>query len=126
MKGFIFRCNEKTKDEVFKRTLFGEEKMYLPIVKSIQTDDLLFLYDLTTYEFSGPYRPTSQGAEGIEASAWKAAFTAQIRFEITDETKTVPFRLIEKIIKKYHKGMYPDMELSEEQTLNIIEIIRNN
>ena len=123
MKGFIFRCNEKTKDEVFKRTLFGEEKMYLPIVKSIQTDDMLFLFDLTTYGFSGPYKPTSMGAEGIEASAWKAAFPAQIRFEITAETKTVPFRLIEKIIKKYHKGMYPDMVLDEEQVGKVLKVL---
>jgi len=125
MKGYIFRCNEKTRQEVFDRKLFGEEMMYLPLVKMIQTDDLLFLYDLSTYEFSGPYKPVGAGAERIEPGAWKAGFPAQIRFEITGETKTIPFRLIEKVIKKYHKGMYPDMELDEVQTNKILKIFNS-
>lgn len=124
MKGFIFRCNEKTKDEVLRKKLMGEEKMYLSVVKSIQPEDLLFLYDLTTYEITGPYKPTSPGAENIDASAWKAAFPAQIRFEVLTETKAISFRAIEKVITKYHKGMYPDMELTETQTNQILDCYR--
>lgn len=115
----------RQKTRSFNRKLFGEEKMYLPIVRSIQPEDLLFLYDLTTYEFSGPYKPTRHGAECIELSAWKSAFPAQIRFELTEGTKTVPFRLIETIIKKHHKGMYPDMELNEAQIVKIIKVLSN-
>ena len=90
MKGFIFRCNDKTRQEVFDRNLFGEEMMYLPMVKTIQPDDLLFLYDLSTYEFSGPYKPVGEGAERIYPGAWKAGFPAQIKFKITGDTKTIP------------------------------------
>ena len=34
--------------------------------------------------------------------------------------------LIEKVIKKYHKGIYPDMELDEHQVEHIIRIINND
>jgi len=125
MKGYIFRCNDKTRQEVFDLNLFGEEMMYLPVVKLIQPEDLLFLYDLSTFEFSGPYKPVGVGAERIVPGAWKSGFPAQIKFVINGEAKTIPFRLIEKVIKKYHKGMYPDMELDEGQVKQIFEIIKN-
>ena len=125
MKGFVFRCNNKTYDEVHSRKLLGEERMYLPLVKSITENDLLFLYNLSTYEITGPLKPVSIGAENIVPEAWKSAFPAQIRFDILTNTKTIPFRLIEKVIKKYHKGIYPDMELDEQQVNNILNIIKN-
>lgn len=124
MKGFIFRCNEKTQAEVFDRNLFGDEAMYLPIVKKILPEDCLFLYDLTTYQFSGPYAPVGSGGSHLVAAAWKSRYPAQIRFKIVPETKTIPFKLIEKVIKTYHKGMYPDMELSEEQLEAVLKILK--
>lgn len=125
MKGYIFRCNEKTKSEVTQKGLMGEERMYLPIVRGINSDDLLFLYDLSTYEFSGPYIPICPGSENIDASAWKTLFPAQIRFKHAPETKSVPFRLIERVIRKYRKGVYPDMELSESQTAEILDMLNS-
>ncbi|MEI7579056.1 MAG: hypothetical protein WCJ58_03370 [bacterium] len=67
-------------------------------------------------------KPMSQGNENIVPEAWKSAFPAQIRFEYLPETKTIPFKLIEKIIKIYHKGIYPEMELDEEQVGKILRI----
>lgn len=119
MKAFIFRCNSKTKDEVFERMLFGEERDYLQLVKSITPDDLLFLYNTSTYEFSGPYKPASEGGEYLVKGAWQDKFPAQIKFEITPETKTIPFSKIEKIITRYKKGIFPYMELDEEQVEKI-------
>lgn len=126
MKGFIFRCNNKTYDEVINRKLLGEERMYLPIVKSITENDLLFLYNLSTFEITGPLKPLGLGTENIVPEAWRSAFSAQIRFENLANTKTSPFKLIEKVIKKYHKGIYPDMELDEHQVEHIIRIINND
>lgn len=123
IRGFIFRCNEKTVAEVFERGLFGEEASYQPLVKSIEPDEKLFLYNLTTYEFSGPYAPVGSGGSHLVPAAWKSKFPAQIRFKKLPETKTIQFNKIEKIIKVYHKGMFPDMLLSEEQVKEILKII---
>lgn len=125
MKGFIFRCNNKPNKEVISRKLLGEERMYIPLVKTIIENDLLFLYNLSTFEITGPLKPNGLGTENIVPEAWKSAFPAQIRFNTTEEVKTIPFKLIEKIIKKYHKGIYPDMELDEHQVNNILNIIKN-
>lgn len=119
MKAFIFRCNSKTKDEVFERMLFGEERDYLQLVKSITPDDLLFLYNTSTYEFSGPYKPASEGSEYLVKGAWQDKFPAQIKFELLPETKTIPFSMIEKIITRYKKGLFPYMEVDEEQVEKI-------
>jgi len=126
MKGFIFRCNYKTFDEVLSRKLLGEERMYLPLVKSITENDLLFLYNLSTFKITGPLKPVGFGAENIVPEAWMSAFPVQIRFETLINTKTIPFKLIEKVIKKYHKGIYPDMELDGQQVEHIIRIINND
>lgn len=124
MRGFIFRCTNKTKDEVFERKLLGEERMYVPLIKTITVSDLLFLYNLSTYEFIGPYKPKGLGGENLIPNAWKSAFPAQIQFDFLPETKTINFKEIEKIIKIYHKGVYPDMALTEKQLEAILNIIK--
>lgn len=123
MKGFIFRCNNKTYDEVLQRKLLGEERMYLPLVKTIAENDSLFLYNLSTYEITGPLKPTCSGSENIVPEAWRSGFPAQIGFEEVPETQTIPFKTIERIIKKYNKGIYPDMELDTDQLNKILKII---
>ena len=120
MKGYIFRCNSKTKDEVFERMLFGEERDYLQLVKSITPEDYLFLYNTSTYEFSGPYKPASGGGEYLVKGAWGDRFPAQIRFEVTKETRTIPFSKLEKMITRYKKGIFPYMELNKSQILEIL------
>jgi len=120
MKGYIFRCNDKTKDEVFDLQLFGEERDYLVLIKQIESTDLLFLYNTSTYEFSGPFKPASQGGEYLNKRAWQSKFPSQVKFEVTDQTKTIPFSKIEKIINRYRNGIYPFMELSEEQVNKIL------
>ena len=125
MKAFIFRCNSKTEDEGFERMLFGEERDYLQLVKSITPDDLLFLYNTATYEFSGPYKPSSEGGEYLVKGAWQDKFPAQIKFNTNPETTTIPFSKIEKIITRYKKGIFPYMELEEFQVERITRIIYN-
>ncbi len=125
MRGYIFRCNARTKIEVFNRSLFGDEAMYLPVVKKITQEDKLFLYDLSTFEFSGPYAPVGNGGSHLIPAAWRSRFPAQIRFKIIPETRTIPFKSIEKVIKVYHKGMFPDMLLDEEQVLAVLTTIKN-
>lgn len=124
MKAYIFRCNSKTKDELFERMLFGEERDYLQLVKSITPEVLLFLYNTSTYEFSGPYKPASAGGEYLVKGAWGDRFPAQIKFELTPETKTIPFSKIEKIITRYKKGIFPYMELNEEQVNQIFKVLK--
>jgi len=120
VKGYIFRCNDKTKEEVLTRQLFGEERYYLEIVKQIKKEDYLFLYNTSTYEFSGPFKPASEGGEFILLDAWNNKFPSQIKVNILEPTITIPFSKIEKIIKKYRNGIYPAMELDQDQVTKIL------
>lgn len=122
MKGFIFRCNNKTKDEVFERMLFGEETVYLDLIRAIDASYSLFLYNTQTFEFTGPYKPVSKGELEIEKGAWGGAFKAQIRFEGTEGTKTVTFSKIEKVIKEYRRNIFPYPLLDKEQVKKILTI----
>lgn len=145
MQAYIFRCNNKTKPEVFERMLFGEELGYLGLVQQIDPEqDLLFLYNTSTYEFSGPYKLTSKGGKDIEKGTWNGRFPVQIRFEEFSEateilgvgtppvtikipkTTTIPYTLIQHLIKKYRNGIFPYMELSEEQVKKILRILTNS
>ncbi len=80
MKSYIFRCNKKTKDEVFQRMLFGEEEGVWGTMSQIKPDDFLFLYNTSTFEISGPFKPTSQPAKTIEKGAWLGKFPVQFSF----------------------------------------------
>ena len=126
MKGYIFRCNDKTIKEVFERQLFGDEIIYVSTVKTIEPKDRLFLYNLSTFEFSGPYAPNGEGGSRLVPAAWKAKFPAQIKFKLLPETRTIPFNRIEKIIKIYHKCMFLDMLLDEIQTSEIMQLMLEN
>lgn len=123
MKGYIFRCNDKTKDEVFSRQLFGEERDYLEIVKQIKKEDLLFLYNTSTFEFTGPFKPASNGGKFIVLDAWQNKFPSQIKIITIEQTNTIPFTKIEGIIKKYKNGIYPAMELEQDQVTKILSKI---
>ena len=123
MKGFIFRCNNKTKREVFERKLFGEEIAYLDMIRDIGDNYVLFLYNTNTFEISGPFRPASKGDLDIDKYAWGGAFRAQIKFEEIEDTTTIPFAKIEKVIRQYRNNIYPYPLLDNEQVKMILKLI---
>ncbi|KXK27602.1 MAG: Development and cell death domain protein [candidate division WS6 bacterium OLB20] len=125
MTGYIFRCTAKTKPEVYERMLLGEEPGLWGHVSKIQSDDILFLYNTSTFEITGPLKPDGEPGNPVEKGAWKGGFTSQIKFAETEDTKTIPFAKIQHIIKKYRHGLYPEMVLDARQVEAILEILSN-
>ncbi len=122
MCGYITRCNSKTEPEVLSKHLMGDLPEYIDMFRGVNEDDLLFLYNFETFQFFGPYKPVGKGGT-IDGKAWGGKFPAQIKFEELPETKQVPFNKVAHIITRWYKDIYPWPELSEEQTLKILDVM---
>ncbi|KAJ1448300.1 development and cell death domain-containing protein [Pelagophyceae sp. CCMP2097] len=79
--GFIFLCDKKTRDEVFRRKLFGLPRNHLKHVKQITRTTVLFLLDFSRSELHGPFKAVGAAALDLEPEAWEGKFSAQLRFE---------------------------------------------
>ncbi|MBP9759215.1 hypothetical protein KBD45_05965 [Candidatus Dojkabacteria bacterium] len=123
MRGFIFRCSSHTSAEVYKRNLFGEKSNYLELVKNISEADYLFLYNTSTFEFSGPFLPLGHGAKNIVPEAWEGKFPAQVNFRMGRKTKTIQYSEIEHLINRFNNKIHPYMELGSKQVDEIMQII---
>ena len=84
MKSYIFRCNTKTKDEVFQRMLLGEEEGVWGTMSQIKPDDFLFLYNPSSSEIQ-------------DTTCLRERYGRQ----------AIPFTKIQHIIKKYRNDIYP-------------------
>lgn len=124
MRGYIFRCNDKTIDEVLLNNLLGEELAVWGSMEKITNDDIVFLYNTSTFQFVGPLYPDSECKKNINANAWKGKFPVQIKFKESENTKTISFTAIQNIIKKFRNTIYPWPELDEDQTKKILDILK--
>jgi len=125
MRGFIFRCNDKTESEVLEKSLLGEEMNYFGLINPISSDDVLFLYSTTKYTITGPLKPNSELKLNIEKSAWNGLFPTQIRYIKLKNTKTIEFRKIEKFIKIYLHDVYPYPVIEEKNLAKILNEFNN-
>lgn len=98
----------------------------MDLIRDIDDDYLLFLYNTNTYEISGPFKPASKGDLDIDKYAWGGAFRAQIKFEETSSTKTIPFAKIEKVIRQYRNNIFPHPLFDEEQLSVVIKEIKKD
>ena len=85
IRGFIFVCTEKNREECLKRKLMGTSRVYGPIVIRIRKGDLLFLNDLSSDALYGVFRATSDGGFNLEPDAWNGKYPYQVRFEVLGE-----------------------------------------
>jgi len=79
MKGFIFKCTEKTERECLDRLLLGTDKLAGDEVLSLQPGDRLFLLNLGSDRLLGMFEAESCGQKNIVPEAWKGRYPYQIK-----------------------------------------------
>jgi len=89
-RGHIFVCAEKTREECYRKSLFGSSKAYGAPVLRLKKGDILFLNDLSNDSLSGIYKAASDGGMDIEPEAWKGKYPYQIRFKNLQNTVVLP------------------------------------
>ncbi|XP_004295485.1 PREDICTED: uncharacterized protein LOC101299944 [Fragaria vesca subsp. vesca] len=80
--GAIFMSSSSTKDECFRRKLFGLPSLQWPFVKRVKKGMILFLFDFEKKELHGVFQACSDGAMNIVPTAWSRSgkkFPAQVR-----------------------------------------------
>ncbi len=81
MSGYIFLCNEHTKQEVFSRQLMGTTRtmaQQMPVKKG----DILFLYDYTNEELHGIFSAEEDAQLDWAPDAWKGKYPWQVPFRV--------------------------------------------
>jgi hypothetical protein len=85
-RGHVFVCTTKTKEECFKRSLFGSGRAYGATVLKIKKGDILFLENVSDDALLGIFRAASAGGLDIEPDAWGGKFPYQVRFDKVQNT----------------------------------------
>lgn len=80
--GAIFMSSSSTKNECFRRRLFGLPSGQGQFVKQVKTGMILFLFEFEKRELHGVFQACSDGAMNIVSSAWSTSgkhFPAQVQ-----------------------------------------------
>ena len=99
IRGFLFACTDKSEAECFKRSLFGTDKVYAPIVTGVRKGDLLFLNNLDTNTLYGVFEAVSDGDVNIEPEVWNGKYPYQVKVESLGEKTAL--RNARKILRKF-------------------------
>ncbi|XP_027154569.1 uncharacterized protein LOC113754373 isoform X2 [Coffea eugenioides] len=125
LSGYIFMCNGKTKADCYRYRVFGLPAARLNVVKKIRPCMTLFLFDFELKLLYGVYCATSNGGLGIEPTAFRGKFLAQVRFEIFKDCLPLPESAFKHVIKdNYNAGSKFKQELSNEQVTNLMSLFR--
>eukprot|EP00270_Netrium_digitus_P019005 TRINITY_DN734_c0_g1_i1.p1 TRINITY_DN734_c0_g1~~TRINITY_DN734_c0_g1_i1.p1 ORF type:complete len:575 (-),score=196.42 TRINITY_DN734_c0_g1_i1:303-2027(-) len=102
LAGFVFCCSNRTKDEVFKRRLFGAPAKSLDIVEQITPGLSLFCYNFDDKELYGVFTAKSAGKAGIIPEAFKTFgdFPVQVRFKVQKRYKPLTRDQLREVIKE--------------------------
>ncbi|KAI5070379.1 hypothetical protein GOP47_0014722 [Adiantum capillus-veneris] len=91
--GLIVVCNNKTKDECFKKMVFGFNPREFPsgtaIVESVKKGAKLFLFQHEFKTLEGIYEATSDGY--VDRRAFRGKYTVQIPFRF-DKAYNIPLQ----------------------------------
>ena len=130
----MFLCNILTEQECLDRQLFGTNpgKNLNAHYNKVVVGDQLFLYNFETGVLRGPYRALTACIHNLEPSAWKKsrrAFPWQVRVDCSDALTTLVraddfAAFIPLTVTRV--GLLPPAELSDEQTEQLLAVMRRS
>lgn len=88
-KGYIFACTNKSEQECFARKLFGTSHLNADAVLAIDPGDTLFLINLETDKFYGPYKAATKGSYNVAPEAWGGRYPYQVQVALEDRAKVL-------------------------------------
>ena len=71
VEGYLFLCSNRTQKECFQKKLFGSTREKWGWVEEIKMGTPLFLYNVDSKTFFGPFRAASEGKWNIDPAAWE-------------------------------------------------------
>ncbi|XP_011012345.1 PREDICTED: B2 protein-like [Populus euphratica] len=126
--GYIFVCNNDTRQEDLKRQLFGLPPRYRDSVRAITPGLPLFLYNYTTHQLHGIFEAASFGGSNIDPTAWEdkkckgeSRFPAQVRIRIRKLCKALEEDAFRPVLHHYDGPKFR-LELSVPETLDLLDL----
>ncbi len=125
--GFIFLCSEITEPECLSLELFGGKEKYGNRVKTLQSGDVLFLYNYNTKRFHGVFEAVTELRENIVPTAWKGEFPWQVKIKRIRTEKPLSREdiQVDEILRnfiKFDRAGRPSARLTSDTTELLIEL----
>jgi len=120
IQGQIFACTNKSKEECFRRLLFGTNKVYAPAVMRVKKGHYLFLLDLDSDLLYGVFEATSDAEMNVQPEAWEGKYPYQVK--VKPIGKITPVKNAKKLLKTLRiKRSSP---IGKKATVKLLELYR--
>ncbi|CAO2840684.1 unnamed protein product [Amaranthus hypochondriacus] len=125
--GAIFMANNSTREECFKREIFGFPYDHADFVMGVKTGMLLFLYDFEDKKLYGVFEAASDGAMNIIPNAYNSIshqkFPAQVCFSTLWHCDPLPEHAFRDAIKEnYYAPFKFNFSLSRDQVRRLLSL----
>ncbi len=99
IRGFLFACTDKSKQECLGRHLFSTDKIYGPVVIRIRAGDILFLNNLDHDTLLGVFIAESDGGFNIQSEAFGGRYPYQVK--VRELGHILTYNKAKEILYKY-------------------------
>jgi len=120
VQGQIFACTNKSKEECFRRLLFGTNRAYAPAVMRVRKGHYLFLLDFDSDQLYGVFKATSDAEMRIQPEAWKGKYPYQVK--VKPIGKIIPVENAKKLLKTL--GIKRSSPSNKKATVKLLELFR--